>query len=97
MALTDADLTQIARKLAQKIFVESGATAHTDLTDLKAAVNALDVAMDATFNQGVTLGYGTTAVKLALLDRVQTAAPNLSVQDAGIALAYWALREVGLL
>jgi hypothetical protein len=97
MALSDAQLTEIARKLAQKIFVESQATAHTDLTDLKAAVNALDTAMDATFNQGVVLGYGTTQVKLALLDRVQNAAPNLTVQHAGIALAYWALREVGLL
>ena len=95
MALSAAQIETVARELAARIFTES-VTAHSDVTALKAAISAIDTGMDATTNQAATLYPGAT-IKAALRTRVQDNAPNLTTQEAGVALALWALHEVGLL
>lgn len=97
MAMTDPELYEISERLAQAIFVRPNVTAHSNRDQLKAAVGAIDTAMNATGNQIVAAGYGTTQLEIALLTECQNAAPNLTVQQAGIAMAYWALKRVDLL
>lgn len=95
MALTDPEITALARELAQRIFVQ-GVTATSDRDDLKAAIQAIDTGMDATTNQ-VQGQHPNTVLKIALRDHIVAAAPNLDNRQAGIALALWALNEVELL
>jgi len=93
MAMADAELREIAAKLARTIYVSK--TADHDLTALKAAVQNIDIAMNATTTQVENNAPGVV-LKVALRDQAQTGAGNLTTQEAGIALAYWALQEVGL-
>jgi hypothetical protein len=94
MAKTDQELTDISYLLAKKIF--DSVTAHSDKTELKAAVQALDNGMDATTDaiQGVHPGK---ALKIAIRDHIQATGTKLTNQEAGVILAYWSLHEVGLL
>jgi len=94
MALTDPELYEIARQFSRRIF--AAATAHSDLDQLKTAVGRIDTGMNVTTNQ-LQSAYPATAVKIAFLTDIKAQAPNLTTQEAGIALAYWALHEVGLL
>lgn len=94
MAMTDAELTEIVYKLVKVIFVN--ATAHSDRDQLKAAVDKIDDVMGATGNQIVSAGYGTTALEQAMLTECRTGAPNLTQQEAGAALAIWAMKRVGM-
>lgn len=96
MALSDAVQTVLAKALAGTIFTSNNATGHSNLDQLKAAVDAIDDGMKATGNQIAAL-YPTTQLRLALLAEAQSGAANLTIQEAGVALAYWALNEVGLL
>ena len=95
MALTDPEITTLARELARRIFPED-VTAHSDRTALKAAIAAIDQGMEATTNQ-ITSQYPATVLKIALRDHIVAAAPNFTNEQAGIALALWALNEVDLL
>ena len=96
MALTTEQTAVVARKLGIKLYQDAGGTADGDLDDLKAAITTIDGGMDATCNQVAAL-YTTTKLKLALLQHIQAQAPNLTNQQAGVALALWSLNEVGLL
>ena len=94
MAKTDQELTDIALEVAKEIF--ASATAHSDKTELKAAIQTLDNGMDATTDaiQGAHPGKD---LKIAIRDHIKATSPNLTNQEAGVVLAYWALHEVGLL
>lgn len=96
MALTDPEITVIARELAERIFVQSAVTAHSDKATLKSVISALDTALGATTTQ-VENAYSGVVLKIALRNYAQINAPNLTNQEAGVALALWALHEVGLL
>lgn len=96
MALTDDELTFLAKELAERIFVRSNVLAHSSAGTLKASIQAIDQGMSATTNQVQSL-YPNTVLKLALLNHIKSVAPNLTTQQAGITLALWALREVGLI
>lgn len=96
MAMTDAEQYEVARELVDRIFVQPGVTAHADLDDLKAAVGAIDTAMNATTTQ-VEAAYPGVVTKTAFLSYAQAQASGLTAQEAGVALALWALKEVGLL
>ena len=95
MALSATEITDLARLLGRRIFDDTGAFGHTDVPGLKAAIAAIDTAMDATTNQAVA-AFPATPIKSALLQFIQADAPNLSTQEAGVALALWALHAVGL-
>jgi len=77
--------------------LNAAATAHSDLDELKSAVGAIDTAMESTGNQIVSAGYGSTDLEVALLTEAKAVAPDLTNQEAGVLLAYWALKRVGLL
>ena len=96
MAMTDAQLRSVAVELARRIFVTAAATAHSDLDDLKLAIQKIDTAMNATTTQVEAAAPGVV-LKVALRDEIQTAAANLTNSEAGIAVAYWALKETGLI
>lgn len=95
MVMSDADREAVAKQLAIKIY--QGAIANENLTTLKAAVGKIDDVMNATSNQVVSAGYGATATKAAIWEEIKVSAPNVTQTQGGIALAYWALKEVGLL
>jgi hypothetical protein len=95
MAQTDPQLYDIARKLADRIFAWP-VVGHSNLTALHNAAQQIDTAMNATTNQ-VQAAYPATVLKIALLNYAKIGAPNLTTQQAAIALAFWALEEVGLL
>lgn len=94
MALTAPELETLGRELARRIFPH-GTTAHSNLSDLKDAIDAIDTAMAATTNQAATAKSGMT-IKAALLEFIQDDVPALSAQEAGVALALWALHEAGI-
>lgn len=96
MAMTDAEIREVAAALGQQIFVALAATAHSNLAELKQAVQNIDDAMNASCNQAATQ-HGAKLVKTALRDEAQTGASNLTNAEAAMALAYWALKEAGLL
>lgn len=95
MAFTAQDVEDVARLLVQKSFVSDGNTAHSDWDAVKAAVQAIDDAMNATTNAAST-AYPATVMKVALLNFARTGAANLTVAEGALALAYWAMREGGL-
>lgn len=97
MAQTDAQLEQVAREIVSRIFVAANATAHSSHAQIKAAIQAIDTGMDATLNQAVTQSGGTTKVKIAFLNQAKAGAPNLTNQQAAVAMAMWALKEAGLI
>lgn len=94
MAKTDQELTDIAYSLARKIF--GNATAHSNKTELKAAIQALDSGMDAT-TDAIQSAHPGKGLKVAIRDHIRVTNPNLTNQEAGVILTYWALHEVGLL
>ncbi len=96
MAMTEQELYEIATELAKRIFVQATITAHSNLDQLKDAAEAIDTGMNATTNQLQTF-YPGEVVKLAFLDYAKDQASDLTNQQAGIALAFWSLKEVGLL
>lgn len=96
MAMTDAELTDVARELARRVFVQARATAHSDLGELKTAIANIDTAMSATTTQANAL-YPGDVIESVMLGRARVGAPNLTVQQAGVALALWSLRRIGLL
>lgn len=95
MALTDQEITTVARELAKRIYMQ-GVTADSNRTALKAAIQAIDQGMEATTNQ-IQTQYPATVLKVALRDHIKASAPNFTNQQAGVALALWALNEVGLI
>jgi len=97
MAQTDVQLHKVARALVQRIYVNPSVVANCNHTQIRAAVGEIDSGMNATGNQIVTAGFGTTPLKTAMFQRMQTVAPNITAQQAAIALALWALEEAGLL
>jgi hypothetical protein len=96
MALTQEEIDDAARKTIERIFVADNVTAHSTFPDIVAAMQAIENGMNATTDAAAT-AYPVTPVKNAFLEYARTGAPNLTVQEGGIALAYWALKTVGLL
>lgn len=86
----------IARELAKRIYVETNKTASIDLIGLLTAANAIDTAMNATTNTVATQKPGIP-LKTALLQFLQDSQPDLTSQEAGIALMLWTAHEIGLL
>ena len=95
MALTQQQLDDVAIQLIQRIFVSDGGVAHGDLDNIKAAVQAIETGMNATTTV-VESAYSGVVLKSALLQYAQTGAPGLTAQQGGVALAFWALKEVGI-
>jgi len=96
MAMTDEELYAVTREWVGRIFVQPGATATSGVDQLKAALQKIDQAMGATGNQIVSAGYGTTVLEQAILAECRSVAPNLTAQQAGIALALWTMKRVDL-
>jgi hypothetical protein len=94
MAKTEQELIHIAKVVADEVF--AAATAHSDKHELKAAVQALDNGMGAATDTIQSVHPGKV-LKVAIRDHIQTTEPDLTNQEAGVILAYWALHEVGLL
>ena len=97
MTVTTAQKQKIASELANRIFVNAKVTGHSNGDQIMAAIQAIDNGMEATLNQAVAASGGTTKVKIAFLNQAKSGAPNLTNQEAGLALALWALNEVNLL
>ena len=95
MAQSDTQLQKVARALVVRIYAAATATSHH--IQLRDAIGQIDSGMNATGNQIVTAGYGSTPLKTAMFQRMQTVAPNITGPQAAIALALWALEEAGLL
>lgn len=91
--LSNTEIRDVAVKLAATIF--DGVTADKNLDDLKAVIQKIDQGMDSSTNQVSNL-YPNQKLKLALLDHARSANAALTVYEAAVALAYWALREAGL-
>jgi len=96
MALTNPEIESIARVLTQRIYVLLNATATSDFDELKAAIQKIDQGMNATTTVLATARPGVV-MKTAFWQEVQTVAPSITAQEGGVALALWALHEVGLL
>lgn len=96
MAMTDDQLKAVAREFAQRVFVTDKATAHSNVDDLKSAIQEIDQAMNATTTQVEAAAPGVV-LKVAMKNQAQTGAPSLTATQAGVCLALWALEEVGLL
>jgi hypothetical protein len=96
MALDDAQITTLARALGERIFVRSNTLAHSNLDNLKAAVQRVDQIMDATTNQAATLRPATT-IKALFREEIKAVAGNLSNQDAAIALVIWVADAAGII
>jgi len=94
MPMTDIEITDVARTLAKKIFVVTNDTAHSSLSELMDAVEAIDQAMNATTTQLSAVRPGEV-LKVALLDHIRDAASKFSIAQAGIALVLWVAKEVG--
>jgi len=95
MPLTTQRIEELARILGRKIFVKTKALANSNYDDLKATINRIDIVMGATTNQAASNHNGET-IQSALLDEIQTVAPNFSVQQAGIALVIWTAEAAGI-
>jgi len=94
MAQTDQQRTEAARELVKKMFLETNATATLNLDDVKAAIVFLDNAMDAlpsAFNQTKTIKQN---LALGLPEPFKSIA---TTEQKGLAMAIWAMKEVGLI
>lgn len=96
MAYTDTELTEMAKYLAKKIFVQTNSVAHTDVATLKLAINRIDQIFALTTTQTATL-RPDEVLKTAIVNEVKTVAPTFSNQDVAIALMIWTAKESGLL
>lgn len=96
MAQTNQQIKESAKELAERLFVQPNATATVDTTTLVNAVQKIDTAMNATTTQ-VQNAMPGVVLKTALLNYFKQSWPNATNQQAGIALALWALKEVGLI
>jgi hypothetical protein len=101
MALSSQDRIDLARTLAQKLFVSTLALADKNHTDLVNAVIGFDNALDATLNQGVAVFGGTTTIinglaapGLLLMAQSQTQQPpRLRQLEAALAAAATTQRD----
>lgn len=96
MAQTISQIERIARNVASKIYVDLDATAEYNLSQIVNAVQAIDNAMNATVDQASAAGYGSDQIKVAMFHEMQNSMPGITVKQAAIALALWALEEAGL-
>lgn len=92
-SLTTGDIATAARKLAEVIFVEASAVAHSDLDTLKALVKALDDAMEAA---PTALPQQTSSLQVNLNSLGVAAAPNSTLPQRLIAMQIWAAKKAGL-
>jgi len=97
MAMTTGQKTDAARKLAKEIFQIAGATAHSDLDDLIAAVGSIDTAMGTVINT-VPVPWETKTFKAALIDNLpEPFQTNSTATEKAIVLAIWAMKEAGVI
>lgn len=97
MPLTDTEIGELGYELVQRIYVTPNKTSTHTVQEIKAAMAKIDTAMNATGQQIVNAGYGATALEQALLAECQSAAPDLTVPEAAIALMLWTAKRAGLL
>lgn len=94
MPLTDEELSTTARRLAEIIFVEPKATAHSSFSTLKSLVQALDDAMEA---PPTALPQQTSTLQANLNQIGLTVAPNSTLQQRLVAVQLWAAKKAGLI
>ncbi len=97
MALTDTQKRDAARKLAHHIFQKSNTTANLNLDDLAAAIGSIDAAMDTVIND-IPVGARTNTIKQLFNANLPEPFKSAATpEQKAMALAMWAMREVGLI
>lgn len=93
MAMSAANKKVAARQLAREIFQKLDITAHSNLDDLIAAVDSIDVAMDIVIN-AVPGAWETKTFKQAMIDNLpEPFKTNSTAQEKAAVLALWAMKE----
>ena len=94
--LTTAEGKVVAAQVARHIhYVLNQLPATRDVTHFVAMVDQIDEVMDATTNQ-MQGAYPATKVEAVFLQHIRTALPNATVLEAGLALAFWAMKRAGV-
>ena len=92
--MTDEELTIAARALAHSIFVMVNAIAHTDLSTLKAMIQAIDDDMEGL---PTALANQSASVQSNLNQTALAAAPNTTLPQRAVALQIWAAKKAGII
>ena len=90
MAQTTDQQREAAREFARRVFVEPNATATLSLEDIRAAVGAIDTAMDS-----VVAGQTIRARLIGSLP--EPFGSNSTPQQKAMALVVWVMKEVNLI
>lgn len=94
MALTASESKAVARELGRRIFVESNSTANLSAVELQGIVERIDEAMDTDVDTIAAARNGSLKSVLGDHAKGSTGATNTQL---AFALAFWAMREVGLI
>jgi len=93
MTMSDADRADATKRLCQKIYVELGATANCNVTDVRAAINALDNVFDSQCNSHTPTDTIEVAFNKALPEPFKS---NATVAQKSFALAYTIMKRCGV-
>lgn len=97
MALTQQQTTQCAAYWALHNFVVPNVTANYSLTQIQAAVSAVDVAFDTTLNAAVAAVGGTTTIIQGLSAQITASMPGATAQQQTLVVCYVLMKRAGVI
>lgn len=97
MALTSEQHRTVAAYWAEQVFVGSNLTANFSLTDLRAAVQTIDNALDATLSQAVAAVGGTTTVVNGMASVIPAPVNGASAQQQTLLVCYVLMKRAGII
>lgn len=97
MAMTLATQQRCAAWVCARLFGDSNTTAHFNLADALAAVQAIDSAYDATLNQAVVAVGGATTVAAGLIAQLPAPFSTGTAAEKAIVFASIAMGRGGLI
>jgi len=96
MALTPQQIQDAAIEFAIDNFSTTNTTANLGTTEIQAAIQAIDTAMNVTLNTAVAVAGGNTTIVAAFQGQILGVAPHATVQQQALLLIYWAKKAAGL-
>ena len=94
MAMSDDDLKDATIRLCKKLFVETGDTGTVSVTDLRAAVTAIDGVFDSSCGSFIGTDTVEVAFNKALPEPVKS---TLTPAQKAVVLAYTAMKRFGVI
>lgn len=96
-ALSAAQQMQVARVWADALFVVPKVTANYSLTQIAAAVAAVDTAFDTTLNAAVVAVGGTTTIANGLSAQIVVSMPGATAVQQTLVVTYTLMKRAGII